>query len=85
VCSSDRDVTFAGLLVGTLLLGVSISGCSGVHERAERPGTDGGVAPQAKDCVPYADDCPPAMYCQYVEGRTRCVEKETSRATRTAT
>ena len=79
VASIVREVTFGGLLLGALFVGAWTSGCAGVHERAEpapRERTDASGTPQT-DCVPYADDCPPATYCQYVDGRTRCVEEGT--------
>lgn len=27
------------------------------------------------ECIPYDDRCPAGTYCQYVDGRTRCVEE----------
>jgi hypothetical protein len=67
-----------GLLVLALLSGSAmLVSCGSDEDRArtapEVP--DAGSVASGRDCVPYDDKCVTGTYCQYFEGRTRCLEE----------
>lgn len=65
-----------------LLLPLAITGCIAESGDPLAEATDA-EAPDSSDaapdpepeatCLPQADDCPPGEYCQYEDGRLRCV------------
>ena len=64
----SRVVPILVLLSGSAML----ASCGSDEDRAR---TALEVPDAGHDCVPYEDNCAAGTYCQYFEGRTRCLEE----------